>query len=140
MLMLCSLLDSWNPIVMSIGSTTTSFKLEDVGGSLLSKEMQRKSSKMAKEALVAHGRTIEKGKKMDKKWKSKSPGKSKSPHKRFKEKCWNYGKPSHLCRDCKEEKQKKDKKDFSDSDTNKYSQDDVDSFVAALETHTLEDV
>ena len=73
-------------------------------GSLLSEEMRRKSSKMAKEALVSRGRTTEKGKRMDKKGKSKSPGK------KSKAKCWNYGKPSHLQRDYKEEKKKKAKR------------------------------
>ena len=134
MLMLCSLLDSWNPIVMSIGSTTTTFKLEDVVGSLLSEEMRRNSSEMAKEALVSLGRTIEKGKKKDKKGKSKSLGK------KSKVKCWNCGKPSHFQRDCKEDKKKKGKKNFFDSDTDKSSQDDADSFVAALATHTSKDV
>ena len=119
---------------MYIGSTTTTFKLEDVVSSLLSEEMQRKSFEMAKEALVAHGRTIEKGTKKDKKGKSKSPGK------KSKAKCWNCGKPGHLRRDCKEEKKKKGKKDFSDSNTDKSSQDDVDAFVAALATHISEDV
>jgi len=52
MLLLCSLLDTWDHLVMAIGSTTTTFKMEDVVASLLLEEMQRKSSKMAKEALV----------------------------------------------------------------------------------------
>ena len=82
---------------------------------------------MAKEALIPHGRTTKKGKKKEKKGKSK-------------EKCWNYGKPGHLRRDYKEEKKKKGKNDFSNFDTDKSSQDDVDAFVAALATHTSEDV
>ena len=112
MLMLCSLPDSWDHLVMAIRSITTTFKLKDVVGSLLFEHMQRKSSEMAKEALVARGRTTEKGKKKDKKGKSKSPGRSKSPSKKSKAKCWNCGKPGHLRRDCKEEKKKKGKKDF----------------------------
>ena len=91
---------------------------------------------MAKESLIARGRT----KMKDKKGKSKSPGRSKSPSKKSKAKYWNCGKPSHLRRDCKEDNKKKGKKDFSDSDTDKSSQDDVDAFVAALATHTSEDV
>ena len=99
MLMLCSLPDSWDHLVMAIGSTTTTFKLEDVVGLLLFEEMRRKSSKIAKEALVTCGTTIEKGKKKDKKGKSKSPRRSISPGKKSKEKCLNCGKPSHLRRD-----------------------------------------
>lgn len=51
MLLLCSLLDSWDHLVMVIGSVKTTFKMEDVVASLLLEEMRRKSSKMAKEAL-----------------------------------------------------------------------------------------
>ena len=62
-----------------------------------------------------------KERKKDKKGKSKSPGRSKSLGKKSKAKCWNYGNPGHLRRDCKEEKKKKGKKDFFDYDTNKSS-------------------
>lgn len=52
MLLLCSLLDTWDHLVMDIGSTTTTFKREDVVASLLSEKAQRKSSEMTKEVLV----------------------------------------------------------------------------------------
>lgn len=72
MLLLCSLLDTWDHLVMAIWNTSTQFKMEDVVSSLLSKEAQRKSSKMAKEALVVRGKSKEKDKKKGKKSKSKS--------------------------------------------------------------------
>jgi NADH dehydrogenase FAD-containing subunit len=71
MLLLCSLPDSWDHLVMAIGSTTSSFKIEDVVASLLSKEMRRKSSKMEKEALAIKGRSKEKGRKKVKRSKQK---------------------------------------------------------------------
>lgn len=39
MLLLCSFPDIWDHLVMVIGSTTTTFKIEDVVALLLSEEM-----------------------------------------------------------------------------------------------------
>lgn len=96
MFLLYSFPNSWDHHVMAIGSTRMTFKIEDVVGSMLSKEMQRESSKMDKEALVAHGRTMEKGKEKDKKGKSNSLRRSKSPSKKSKAKCWNFCKSNHF--------------------------------------------
>ena len=52
MLLLCSLPDSWGHLVMAIRSTTTKLKIDEVVVALLSKDMQRRSSKVAKEALT----------------------------------------------------------------------------------------
>ena len=42
--LLCSLLDSWDNLVVAIGSSTKSaLKFEDIVSSLLSEEMRRKS-------------------------------------------------------------------------------------------------
>lgn len=46
MLMYCYFLDLWDHLVMIIGSSTSTFKLEDVIISLLFEEMQRKSFEM----------------------------------------------------------------------------------------------
>lgn len=140
MLVLCSLHDAWDHLILVVGSTTTTFKMEDVVAStLLFEEMRRKSSEMAKEALIPHGRSIEKGKKKDKKGKSKSLERSKSLGKRSKANYWNWGKSGHFRKDCKEQQKKKNKKTF-DLDSDQSSQDDADSFVIALETHAFEDV
>ena len=50
-ILICSLPYSWDSLVMAIGSTLVVLKMEDVVGSLLSKEMRRKVSLNAKEAL-----------------------------------------------------------------------------------------
>ena len=60
MLLLCSLLDSWDHLVMAIGSTTTQLKMDEVVATHLSEEIQRKSSKVAKEALITQLRAKDK--------------------------------------------------------------------------------
>lgn len=54
--LLCSLPDSWDSLVMAIGSTFVILKMEVIVGSLLSKEMRRKVSLNTKEALSVRGR------------------------------------------------------------------------------------
>ena len=79
----CLLPDSWDNLVIAIGSTSVVLKMEDVVGSLLSKEMRRKVSLNAKDALIVRGRIKERGKKKKKNGHSKfkSKGRSKSPGK-----------------------------------------------------------
>ena len=82
MTLLCSLLDSWEHLVMALGNTIITFRMVDVVSLLLFEDTQRKSSNSAKEALVVHGRSNERGKQNDKKYgkgRSKSHGKSKNP-------------------------------------------------------------
>ena len=96
-ILLCSLLDSWDSLVMAIGSTLVVLKMEDIVGSLLSEEMRRKVSLNAKEAFSVRGRSKERGKneKQHDPSKSKNKGRSRSRGK-SKVICWNCGKPRHL--------------------------------------------
>jgi hypothetical protein len=61
--LLCSLLDSWDNLVMVIRSNTTTLVLEDVVSSLLSEEMRRKNMEgSTKDDLTVRGRPINKDK------------------------------------------------------------------------------
>jgi hypothetical protein len=56
--LLCSLSDSWDSLVVAIGSNTTSLKFEEVVSSLLSEEMRRKNMEgHSTDALFARGRS-----------------------------------------------------------------------------------
>jgi hypothetical protein len=58
--LLCYFPDSWDSLVMSIGSNTTTLALEDVVASLLLKEMRRKNMEgLTKYSLVVRGRLVD---------------------------------------------------------------------------------
>jgi hypothetical protein len=81
--LLCSLPDSWDNLVVAIGSTTQStLKYEDVVASLLSEEMRRKSMDGHNtDALFVRGCTQDRNPGKPSGWRSKSTGRSKSPGK-----------------------------------------------------------
>jgi hypothetical protein len=108
--LLCYFLDSWDNLVVAIGSTTQStLKYEDVVASLLSKEMRRKS--MDSEStydLFLRGHTQDRNPGASLGGRSKSIGRSKSPGKSLR-KCWKCGKIGHYKKDCKSKKVDKPK-------------------------------
>jgi hypothetical protein len=78
--LLCSFPDSWDNLVVAIGSSKNALVLEDVVYSMLSEEMRRMNMEgSTKYALVVRGRPIykNKGRFFGRKFKSK--GRSKSP-------------------------------------------------------------
>jgi hypothetical protein len=78
--LLCYFLDSWDSLVMFIGSNTTTLALEDVVASLLSEEMRRKNMEgLTKDALVVRGRPIDRDKGRFSGRNFNSKGRSKSP-------------------------------------------------------------
>jgi hypothetical protein len=78
-ILLCSLLDSWDSLVMAIWSNTTTLALEDVVSSLLLKEMRRKNMEgSTKDDLVVRGQPVDKGKGKLSGRKCKSKGRYKS--------------------------------------------------------------
>ena len=86
--MLCFLLDSWDNLVVAIGSSTKStLKYEDIVSSFLSEEMRRKSMESdSTDALsVRSSHTKERGKSTG--GISKSRGRSKSPQDSLKKLC-----------------------------------------------------
>ena len=100
--LLCSLPDSWDNLVVAIGSSTKStLKYEDIVSSLLSEEMRRKSMEShSTDALsVRSGHTKERGKSTG--GRSKFRGRSKSPGDPLKKLCWKCSKPGHFKRNCR---------------------------------------
>jgi hypothetical protein len=108
---LCSLPESWDNLVVAIGSTTQyTLKYEDVVESLLSEEMRQKiMDGLNTDALFVRGRTGQDrnpGKSSG--GRPKSTGISKSPGK-YLRKCWKCGKIGHYKKDCNSKKVDKPK-------------------------------
>ena len=100
--MLCSLPDSWDNLVVAIGSRTKStLKFEEIVSSLLSEKMRRKSMENHTiDALsVRSDRTKERGKSIGGIFKSR--GRSKSLGYPLKRLCWKCGKHGHFKKNCR---------------------------------------
>jgi hypothetical protein len=111
LLILCSLPESWNGLVMVVSNSVSSsntFKFDDVFGVILSEEMQRKSTgETSGNALNMENR----GRQKDR---GKGPGnrgnsrKSRSKSRLGKIECWNCGKKGHLKKHCRAPKKQRD--------------------------------
>jgi hypothetical protein len=107
--LLCSLPDSWDNLVVAIGSSTKStLKFEDIVPSLLSKEMRRKSMENHSTNALSVRTGCTKGGKSTR-GRSKSKGRSKSPRDPLKRLCWIYGKPGHFKKNCRSKSVKRGK-------------------------------
>jgi hypothetical protein len=111
LLILCSLLESWNGLVMVVSNSVSgsnTLKFDDVVGVILSEEMRWKSTgDTSSNALTVEnkGRKRERGKSPRNYGKSRK-GISKS--KLGKIKCWNCGKKGHLNKNCIAPKKQRD--------------------------------
>jgi hypothetical protein len=93
--LLCYLPDSWDSLVVAIGSNTTSFKFDEVVSSLLSKDMRQNNMEgQSIDGLFARGQSQETNRSNFSSGRSKSKGRSKSPGK-FVRVCWRCGKEGH---------------------------------------------
>jgi hypothetical protein len=141
--LLCYFPDSWDNLVVTIGSTTQStLKYEDVVASLLSKEMRQKSMDgHSTDALFIRGRTQDKNPSKPFGWRSKSIGRSKPPRKSSR-KCWKCGKTRHYKKDCKSKKVDKPKGSNSTSFTEAKTstKEGGDIYLESTSTHADRDV
>jgi hypothetical protein len=135
--------DSWDNLVVAIGSTTQStLKYEDVVASLLSEEMRQKSMDgHSTYALFVRGHTQERNPGKPSGWRSKSTGRSKSLGKSLR-KCWKCGKTGHYKKDCKSKKVEKPKGSDSTSSTEvkTSTEEGGDVYLASTSTHADRDV
>eukprot|EP00253_Pinus_taeda_P028492 PITA_28492 len=100
--LLCSLLDSWDSLVIAIGSNTTALQFDEIVSSLLTEEMRRKNMESQNgDALSVREQSQNRNKNKSSSGRSKSRGKSKSSGKPVKVVCWKCGKEVHYKRDCK---------------------------------------
>jgi hypothetical protein len=141
--LLCSLPDSWDNLVVEIGSTTQStLKYEDVVASLLFEEMRRKiMDGHNTNALFTRGRTQDRNPGKPSGWRSKSTSGCKSPGK-YLRKCWKCGKTGHYKKDFKFKKVEKpkgsDSTSFTKAKTSTKQGGDV--YLASTSTHADRDV
>jgi hypothetical protein len=111
LLILCSLPESWNGLVMVVSNSVSgsnTLKFDDVVGVILSEEMRRKSTgETSGNALNMEnrGRQKDRGKGSGNRGNSR---KRRSKSKLGKIECWNCGKKGHLKKDCRAPKKQRD--------------------------------
>jgi hypothetical protein len=99
--LLCYFPNSWDSLVMAIGSNTTTLTLKDVVASLLSEEMRRKNMEgSTKDDLVVRVQSVERDKGKFSDINSKSKGRLKSLV-RSTRRCWKCGKSGNYKKECK---------------------------------------
>jgi len=98
----CSLPNSWDSLVITIGSNVTASQFDEIVSALLMEEMRWKNMESQNgDALSKQGYSQSRNKNKSSSGRSKSRGKSKSPRKPVKVVCWKYRKEGHFKRDSK---------------------------------------
>jgi hypothetical protein len=136
--LLCSLPNSWDNLVVAIGSTTQStLNYEDVVASLLSEEMrQKRMDGHITDTLFVRGHSQDRNPGKPSGWRSKSIGRFKSPEKSLR-KCWKCGKTGHYKKYCKSKKVEKPKGSDSTSslEVKTSTKEGGDVYLASTSTH-----
>eukprot|EP00253_Pinus_taeda_P002681 PITA_02681 len=100
--LLCSLPNSWDSLVITLGSNATALQFDEIVSALLTEEMRWKNMESQNgDALSVRGRSQNRNKNKSSSGRSKSRGRSQSPRKIVKVVCWKCRKEGHFKRDCK---------------------------------------
>jgi hypothetical protein len=134
--LLCSLPNSWDSLVVAIGSNTISLKFDEVVSSLLLEEMRWKNIEgQSIDTLFARGRSQERNRSKSSSGISKSKGRSKSP-KIFVKFCWRCGKEGHYKKQCTSKiEKKKGSEEAPSTKKNTSKEEGGDVYLASSSTH-----
>jgi hypothetical protein len=135
--LLFSLPDSWDSLVVAIGSNATTLSFDDVVSSLLLEEMRWKNMEIQSTyALFVRGCSQERNKNKSSSGRSKSRGRSKSLGK-FVKVCWRCGKEGNYKKQCRSKSVERGKgSDDAPSIEEKTSTDEGgDVYLASSSTH-----
>eukprot|EP00253_Pinus_taeda_P002227 PITA_02227 len=136
--LLCSLPDSWDSLVIAIGSNATALQFDEIVSALLTEEMRWKNmDNQNGDALPIRGRSQNRNRNKSSSGRSKSRGRSKSPGKLTKVVCWKCLKEGHFRRECKSKALDKGKgsDDAPSSEVKTTSDEGGDVYLASSSTH-----
>eukprot|EP00253_Pinus_taeda_P013028 PITA_13028 len=136
--LLCSLPDSWDSLVIAIGSNATALQIDEIVSALLTEEMRQKNmDNQNGDALSVRGRSQNRNKNKSSSGRSKSRGRSKSPGNLTKVVCWKCGKEGHFKRECKSKAPDKGKgfDDAPSAEAKTTSDEGGDVYLASSSTH-----